>query len=301
MSKTTEDANLSEEDLRAIVREGGARLDRMLGNMQAYNANINGSNAYLHQWRNKLVALMKQEEMSSIWFSVSMADNHWQDLARALDPPGDEPRVFASEADAAKFRRKMVRDSPHLVDAFFMHRVKAMLKTFFGKDGFEAAWHFVRLELQKRGVFMRTAASVSNAILASTDSHSKSMPVVKPNAPQGTPVSSSKITRNSQKSTLPMTNGSISKIRKTMLTKWKWNGVRARLLKQKRRFEREWKQKRRSLRSKHSCSPRCIPTHQATPDPTTATKVPFSFQARTSNIRPGKTGDWPRKKLAVPF
>jgi hypothetical protein len=153
MSKTTEDANLSEEDLRAIVREGGARMDRMLGNMQAYNANINGSNAYLHQWRNKLEALMEQEGMSSIWFSVSMADNHWQDLARALDPPGDEPRVFESEADAAKFRRKMVRDSPHLVDAFFMHRVKAMLKTFFGKDGFEAAWHFVRLELQKRGVF----------------------------------------------------------------------------------------------------------------------------------------------------
>jgi hypothetical protein len=96
---------------------------------------------------------MEQEKMSSIWFSVSMADNHWQDLARALDPPGEEPRVFASEADAARFRRKMVRDSPHLVDAFFMHRVEAMLKTFFGKEGFEAAWHFVRLELQKRGVY----------------------------------------------------------------------------------------------------------------------------------------------------
>ena len=116
MKKSPEDANMSEDDLRKIIREGGEPLERLLGRMQACNANINGSNACLCQRRIELEALMEQEGMSSMWCSLSMADNHWDDLHRALDP---EARDFENEKERAKFKCKMSRNNPHLVDAFF--------------------------------------------------------------------------------------------------------------------------------------------------------------------------------------
>lgn len=48
LSKSTDNANLTEEGMREVVRQGGEALDSMFGRMQAFNANINGSPAYLH-------------------------------------------------------------------------------------------------------------------------------------------------------------------------------------------------------------------------------------------------------------
>ena len=152
LSKTNEAANLTEEDMANLVQQGGAALDQLLGGMQAFNANINGSNAYLHKWKTNLEALMEQEGMCSFWFSLSMADNHWDDLHRALDPKGSE-RGFVDEAERAKWKRKMARENPHLVDDFFFRRLKIMFETFFGSEGFETLWHWLRGELQGRGVY----------------------------------------------------------------------------------------------------------------------------------------------------
>jgi hypothetical protein len=46
LSKNPEEGNLSEAELRRILECGGEELNSMLGRMQAYNGNINGSNAY---------------------------------------------------------------------------------------------------------------------------------------------------------------------------------------------------------------------------------------------------------------
>ena len=56
-----------------------------------------------------------------------------------------------TEGDEAKFRRKMVRENPHIVDAFFYDRVENLLSTFFGKKGIEMSWHWFRIEHQARG------------------------------------------------------------------------------------------------------------------------------------------------------
>ena len=152
LGKSPEDANLTEEELREIVRENGPRLKAMLGRMQMFMANINGSPAYLYKWKLQLEALMEQEGMSSIWFSLSMADNHWDDLYRALDPHILD-RNFETEQERCKWKRKLVRDNPHLVDAFFFKRIDAIYKTFFSAKGLEAAWHWLRGELQGRGVY----------------------------------------------------------------------------------------------------------------------------------------------------
>jgi hypothetical protein len=45
LSKNPEDRNLSEAELTRIFKAGGPELSSMLGRMQAFNGNINGSNA----------------------------------------------------------------------------------------------------------------------------------------------------------------------------------------------------------------------------------------------------------------
>lgn len=58
---------------RTLMALGGELLDRLLGQIQAYNANINGSNAYLHQKCVESEALMEQKGMSSVWCSLSLS------------------------------------------------------------------------------------------------------------------------------------------------------------------------------------------------------------------------------------
>jgi hypothetical protein len=75
LTKNPEDGNLSEAELRRILLSGGAELNSMLDRMQAYNGNINGSNAYFFGHKGHLEALKEQEGMSTVWFSLSTAGN----------------------------------------------------------------------------------------------------------------------------------------------------------------------------------------------------------------------------------
>ena len=43
-------------------------------------ANINGTDAYLQKQRDGLEDLIEQEGMPTLWFSMSAADNHWDDF-----------------------------------------------------------------------------------------------------------------------------------------------------------------------------------------------------------------------------
>ena len=98
----------------------------------------------------ELEALFDQEGMPTFWFTLSAADNHWLDLHKIMDP-SIETRVFLNEKDKLKWKRKLVRNNPHIVDAFFQMRVKLMLQTYFGKQGLKTHWTCFRIEYQKRG------------------------------------------------------------------------------------------------------------------------------------------------------
>ena len=89
--------------------------------MSAYNANILGSGSYFYRHRCQLEDLMEAEGAASMWFTFSAADNHWPDLFKLLDieTPKDSGE---DEEKAAKFRRKVIREYPHIVDAFFYER-----------------------------------------------------------------------------------------------------------------------------------------------------------------------------------
>jgi hypothetical protein len=120
----------------------------MLGRMQAYNGNINGSNAYFFGHKGKLEALMEQEGMSTIWFTLSAANNHWDDLHK-LVMDGVRHPAFLTEEDKAKYRRKLVRVYPHIVDHYFYARVQVLLECFLGEDCVLAAkWTWFRIKYQ---------------------------------------------------------------------------------------------------------------------------------------------------------
>ena len=56
--------------------------------MQTFNANIVGSNAYFWNKKKELEALMDQEGICTMWFTLSAADKHWVDLDRLLHGKG---------------------------------------------------------------------------------------------------------------------------------------------------------------------------------------------------------------------
>ena len=54
IKKTPADANMTEEELRRIVNDGGDEFLQLLGRMQKYNANISGSNSYFYKKKSNL-------------------------------------------------------------------------------------------------------------------------------------------------------------------------------------------------------------------------------------------------------
>jgi hypothetical protein len=118
LNKNPEDDNLTEEELIAMVNERGPKLEKLIGRMQIFNANICGSNAYFNKKRRELNALIEQEGMCTLWFTFSAADNHWKDLFRLILGDSESFRYHnKNEKEKAALRRQLRRQSPHIVDA----------------------------------------------------------------------------------------------------------------------------------------------------------------------------------------
>ena len=90
-----------------------------------------------------------------MWYTLSMADNHWHDLHDILTRDKDGRSVpfpnFSSIQEEAKWKRKLARQYPHIVDAYFLDRVEKLFATVFGKNGIKLEWFWYRIEYQGRG------------------------------------------------------------------------------------------------------------------------------------------------------
>ena len=149
-------SSLSNEELLAIINEQGEEYDTLLGSMQSYNGNINGSPQYLFKKRKLLEAMIDQLGMPTMWFTFSIADNHWTDLHELLHrdmkgQPVPFPDFGGDACAEASWKRKVVRKNPHLVDAYFQIHLRNVLKIMFGTNGLESVWHWFRIEYQNRG------------------------------------------------------------------------------------------------------------------------------------------------------
>lgn len=155
LSSNPKFSELTEEDLERIIDENGQELSDLIGSMQSFNANINGSPQYLFKKRLLLEAMIDQLGMPTMWFTLSMADNHWHDLHKVLHRNEKGAEIpfpnFNSHEEEASWKRKVVRENLHIVDEYFMQRVRSLFDCFFKLHGLELEWHWLRVEYQGRG------------------------------------------------------------------------------------------------------------------------------------------------------
>ena len=147
LDKNPGDANLTGEEIQEIITSRDSnKLKGILARMQMYTGNITGSDAYFARERRKLESLFDCKFMPTIWWTFSAADNHWYDLHQVskMIHQGDE-------ATKAKERRRWVRDNQHMVDSFFVLRLKTFINKFFGEEGLRNEYFWFRIEYQGRG------------------------------------------------------------------------------------------------------------------------------------------------------
>ena len=149
-------ANLSEQELRRIINEGGDEFNALIRKMHVYNANIIGSSSYFYKKRKELEALMETAGMPTGWFTLSAADNHWSDLHNLLYSTrclhDDVGYDTMTEKQKTRFRISMVLRYPHIVDEYFQTRVKLFIKSFLvDKQSLDCKYYWYRIEYQQRG------------------------------------------------------------------------------------------------------------------------------------------------------
>ena len=148
LDRNPEDKTMTAEDVQKIIETNDTdKIRGMVARMQMFSANITGSDAYFSKHRKELEACMDHKKMATVWYTFSMADNHWYDLHLLS---GEEHK--GNESEKAKKRRKWVRENQHIVDIYFCLRVQAMLKLFLGKHfSVTTIWKWMRYEYQNRG------------------------------------------------------------------------------------------------------------------------------------------------------
>ena len=155
LSKNSDYSTMTETDIADLIKGGGEPLKQLLSSMQSFNANVNGSPQYLYKKRKLLENLIEQKGICSLWFTLSMADNHWKDMFVMMNRDKDGKKtdfpVFESVQAEASWKRKFVRANPHLVDAYFNERVQSLFKEVFSEKGIEIEWLWFRIEYQGRG------------------------------------------------------------------------------------------------------------------------------------------------------
>lgn len=116
----------------------------MATRISRYEANIYGSDAYFRTRRKELQSVIEQKGPATVWFTLSYADHHWQDMLRLLGdpPPGVDPDKWYFEQSKL---------NPSLFNEFFTKRVELFVQHFFGANGLDSAWIWFRYEWQMRG------------------------------------------------------------------------------------------------------------------------------------------------------
>jgi len=123
------DADFTLAEFNEIMREpSSSRSVNLMSKIFYYSKEITGSNSYWNKIREELKTIIKQVGVPTIFFTLSMAEFHWQDFLSLLKCSGNDVTEI----------RKLIQDNPHLVDWYFTQRI-------------QASWHWYRFEYASRG------------------------------------------------------------------------------------------------------------------------------------------------------
>ena len=116
------------------MNTGGERYRDLLRKMHVFNANVVGSNSYFYGKRKELESLIEAHGMPTCWFTLSAANNHWNDLHHILYNTStinsSIPYTEMTEKQKTGFRVSMINRYQHLVDQSFYSRVQFFLEVF---------------------------------------------------------------------------------------------------------------------------------------------------------------------------
>ena len=134
-----QDDQLSVEELRDMVgREGEAFSNHVLH----YASSLRGTRQYWFKQRRWLIAMVDTLGLPTIFFTHSVADLQWPELARLICP--DDPDSRSSS------RNRAVIENPAVVDWFVHHRIHLLKpSTIISVLGVTDYW--MRFEWQHRG------------------------------------------------------------------------------------------------------------------------------------------------------
>lgn len=88
LAHSESDAALTLDELKATLQAGGDGANRILQCMYQYAANITGSGPYWYARQQELQAVFSTKGCATFFFTLTCADNHWEDLSHLMPESG---------------------------------------------------------------------------------------------------------------------------------------------------------------------------------------------------------------------
>lgn len=120
-------------------------------------SSITGSPAYWQSQKRKVLAMIRQLGIFTVFLTLSAAETHWTELLVILKQTVDKKIISSEEAGQLMFQEKarLIRSDPITCAQYFDHRFRELRKTWNVNDGpfgtYKVVNHFYRIEFQHRG------------------------------------------------------------------------------------------------------------------------------------------------------
>jgi hypothetical protein len=135
-------ASMTLAELQEEVKKGTA--SSVFRGLQVYQANFVGTTGFWFKRTQELIAAAEQGPIPNIFWTLSFADYHLNELQKFMPWSDEQNRDQLSYAQ----KKKMVCDNPHIAAEYFFIRLKTFSKHVHAI--FEAEWFWNRVEAQRR-------------------------------------------------------------------------------------------------------------------------------------------------------
>ena len=130
--------SLTVEDLRQLAEQGDTSFAK---SVYHYGTNLAGSPAYWSQQRARLVQMVEELGLPTLFVTLSAADLQWPELFEMLGLPEETTHTTRAHA---------LNSNPAAADWLFWRRVQLFMKAYY-VDLLGAADYWMRVEYQHRG------------------------------------------------------------------------------------------------------------------------------------------------------
>jgi hypothetical protein len=117
--------------------------------LSRYEANLPGSNGFWYIKTEELKAAIREAGCPTLFFTLSMADNHWPDFYGLLSKCNSENHDNVDVINENDERARTLRENLHLSAWYFQKRAKIFTEQM--REVLDISWYWQRIEAQRRG------------------------------------------------------------------------------------------------------------------------------------------------------